>query len=228
MRSDCSRGPQGTLRTLGNIALCVLGVLCGGARSAHAQGAPRVSLRVFGEATAQRFSAVQSFDASFGGSVQPFFGGGLQATFRDRYFVEVGASKFSKTGDQVFVNNGQVFHLGIPMTATITPLEVAGGYRFHPRRLRWLVPYAAAGAGSYLYRQTSALANPSEDVDVRKPGFLAAGGAEFRLQRWIGVAVDLEYTHIPGILGSDPSVSHEFGETDLGGIAGRFRIVVGK
>jgi opacity protein-like surface antigen len=198
------------------------------AASARAQDAPRIALRVFGEATAQRFSASHSFDASFGQNIQPFFGGGLQATFQDRFFVEVGASRFSKTGDQVFVNGGQVFHLGIPMTVTVTPLEIAGGYRFHPRKFAWLIPYLEGGGGSYQYRQTSTFADPSENIDTRKAGFLAAGGAEFRVHRWIGVAVDAEYTHIPGILGTSPSVSNAFGETDLGGLAGRFRIVVGK
>ena len=185
-------------------------------------------MRLFGEATAQRFFASQSFEAVFGGSVQPFLGGGLQVTFDDRYYVEVGASRFSKTGDQVFVANGQVYHLGIPLTATVAPLEFAAGYRFHPRRARYLVPYAGAGIGWYRYEQTSAFANPSEEIDTRKPGFLVAGGVEFRVHRWVGLAADAEYTHVPGILGGDPSVSHEFGETDLGGIAARFRIIVGR
>jgi len=196
------------------------------AASAHAQD--RVSLRVFGEASAQRFSAAHSFDATFGQSVEPFFGGGLQATFRDRFFAELGASRFTKAGDRVFVNNGQVYHLGIPLSATITPLELTGGYRFHPRRLRRVAPYLGAGVGWYRYEQTSAFADPSENVDTRKNGFLAVGGAEFRVHRWIALTGDVAYTHIPGILGQDPSVSHEFGETDLGGLAGRFRIVVGK
>jgi opacity protein-like surface antigen len=190
--------------------------------------APAVSLRVFGEAAAQRFAASQSFDAVFGRSVQPFFGGGLQATFHDRYFVEVGASKFTKTADQVFVANGQVFHLGVPMSVSVTPLEITAGYRFHPRRVRHVIPYLGAGVGWYRYEQTSAFADASEEIDRRNTGFLAVGGVEFRVHRSVGLAVDAAYTHVPGILGTDPSVSHEFGETDLGGIAGRFRIVIGR
>ncbi len=207
--------------------LCCVCVLAT-ATAARAQDAPSVSLRVFAEASAQRFSAAQSFEASLGGAVQPFFGGGLQATFAERYFVEVGASTFTKTGEQVFVNNGQVFPLGIPMTVTVTPLELAGGYRFHVRRVAWLVPYAEAGVGWYSYRQTSGFADPSENVDTRKTGAIVAGGAEFRLHRWVALAADVEYSHVPGVLGADPSVSHAFGETDLGGVAGRIRIVVGR
>jgi hypothetical protein len=183
---------------------------------------------VVGEATVQRFTAGQSFDATFGERVEPFFGGGVQATFRDRVFVEVAASQFKKTGDQVFIASGQVFHLGIPTTVTETPLEISGGYRFHRRRSPRLVPYVGGGVGVFHYQQTSAFATDAENVDVRKAGVLVFGGVEVRLHRWVGVAVDAAYTHVPGILGADPSVSHEFGEDDLGGIAGRFRIVIGK
>jgi len=212
--------------------LSVLSVLCCGATGVNAQTAPKISLRPFVEASAERFAAVHSFEANFGDAVEPFFGGGLQVTYRDRYFFEVAASRFKKTGDQVFVNSGQVFHLGIPMTATVTPFELTGGYRFRVirrgRPVTWVVPYAGAGVGWYSYRQTSDFANPSENVDTRHAGFLMTGGAEFRLSRWVGVAADVAYTHIPGILGADPSVSHEFNENDLGGLAGRFKIIVGK
>jgi len=217
-------------RPVGRGLRCVLCVLCvvGGGDAAFAQDAPKISLRPFLEVTDERFLASRSFAANFGQSAEPFFGGGLDVTFHDRYFVAVTASRFRKTGDQVFVNNGQVFHLNLPMTATITPLELSGGVRFHPRRYTWLVPYAGAGAGSYSYRQTSAFAENAENLDLRKTGFLATAGAEFRLHRWIGVSADLQYTHVPGILGTDPSVSHEFGENDLGGFAGRFKIIVGR
>ncbi len=211
--------------------LCTI-LLAGTAVPAQAQSAPRISVRPFLEVADERFAAEHSFDATFGQSAEPFYGGGVQVTFRDRYFVDLGASRFTKTGDQVFVNNGQVFHLGLPMTATITPVELVGGYRFHLRRRRrpipWLVPYAGAGIGWYGYRQTSAFAEPSENVDTRKAGFLAAAGAEFRLHRYVGLAADVAYTHVPGILGSNPSVSFSFGENDLGGVAGRFRIIVGR
>ena len=204
----------------------------GGAAPGWAQTPPRISLRPFIEVTEERFAAAQSFDATFGQSAEPFYGGGLQLTLRDRYFIDVAASKFTKTGDQVFVNNGQVFHLGLPMTATLTPVEVTGGYRFHVRRrrrpVRWVIPYLGAGVGSYAYRQTSAFADPSENVDTRMAGFLAVAGAEFRLNPWLGIAADLQYTHVPGILGSKPSVSNAFGEDDLGGLAGRFRLILGR
>ncbi len=53
------------------------------------------------------------------------------------------------------------------------------------------------------------------------------GGAEFRVHRWVGVSVDVQYTHVPGILGTG-GVSQQAGETDLGGVAARFKVVVGR
>jgi hypothetical protein len=212
--------------------LVACAILLASAAPARAQSPPTMSVRPFLEVSGERFAAAQSFNATFGESVEPLYGGGLQVTLRDRYFIDLAATRFRKTGDQVFVNNGQVFHLGLPLTAILTPVELVGGYRFHPHRRRrpiaWLIPYAGAGVGWYGYQQTSAFAEPAENVDTRKAGVIGVAGAEFRVHRWIGIAGDVVYTHVPGILGSDPSVSHAFGENDFGGVAGRFRIIVGR
>lgn len=212
--------------------LCVLGVLCGSAAGARAQDAPRVSLRPFVEFTEERFAATQTFTAAFGKDVEPFYGGGLQATFHDRFYVEIGASRFRHTGDRVFRDTtGQVFHLGIPVTATLTPIELAGGYRFHVsrhgRRISWLVPYAGAGVGSYHYQETSAFADTGENLDTSHVGALVHGGAEFRVYRWVALTAGVQYTHVTGIFGTG-GISADTGEKDLGGIAGRFTIVVGR
>ena len=183
-------------------------------------------------AAEQEFTARHTFDAVFGHANQPFLGGGLQVVFRHGLFVELGASQFKKTGQRAFRFNGQNFRLGIPLTATLTPFEVTGGYRFRfPKYLR-IVPYAGAGFGSYGYKERSDFSDAGETLDTRHAGLLAAGGVEIRVHRWVGVAVDAQYTHIPGILGAggvsqnlaDPKSSDD----DLGGIAARFKIVVGK
>src|SRR5512132_3982832 len=110
-----------------------------------------VSARLFFLATDQSFAAKTTFNAAFGKSVAPFFGGGLQVAGRNGIFVEVGISRFKRTGQRAFVNNGQTFPLGIPLTATITPLELSVGYRFASGSSRF-IPYGAAGIGRYSYR----------------------------------------------------------------------------
>jgi hypothetical protein len=197
------------------------------ATPAAAQVAPSLSIRPFVMATDQSFAAVDTFDAAFGKTYFPFLGGGVQVVVRDRFFAEVSASRFRQNGERAYRRAGQAFKLGIPLTATIMPFEITGGYRFRLRQLPRLRPYVAAGFGSYGYKETSAFADPGEDVDTRRSGFVLNGGAEFRLHRWIGLAADVQYSHVPGILGQ-AGLSQQAGETDLGGVAGRFKLVVGR
>ena len=188
---------------------------------------PALSIRPFVMGAFQAFSAVETFDAVFGAAHQPFFGGGVQVAFSRGFVVEAGASRFKETGERAFRSNGQNYSLGLPLTAEIRPFEITGGYRFRLRGLQHVVPYAAAGYGSYGYTETSPSSDPGENVDVRHSGFVVNGGAEFRLHRWIGVGLDVQYTHIPGILGNG-GISKAAGESDLGGVAGRLKFIVGR
>jgi len=185
------------------------------------------SVRLFFLATDQSFAADTTFRAAFGKSVEPFFGGGLQVAMDNGVFVEFGISRFKRAGQRAFFNNGQTFQLGIPLTATITPLELSVGYRFFASGSSRVIPYAAAGIGRYAYREESDFAVEGDNVDTHHAGYLASGGVEVRLHRWIGVAVDAQYTHIAGILGAG-GISKDAGETDLGGIAGRVKVLIGR
>jgi len=188
---------------------------------------PALSIRPFVMGAEQAFAAADTFDAVFGQSRQPFFGGGVQVVLHDRISIEVGASRFKKDGERAFFNDGQSFQLGLPLTAEIRPLEITGAYRFHFARTPRVVPYAGGGFGSYAYKETSPSSDPGEDVDIRHSGFVLNGGAEFRVHRWVGIAGDLQYTHIPGILGAG-GISKAAGEDDLGGLAARVKLVVGR
>ena len=185
-----------------------------------------VSLRPFFLAAGQSFTAKETFTSAFGQSFQPFWGGGLEVVlFHDRVYVDLTASRFKKVGQRVSRFNGQTFGLGIPLTVTETPLEVSAGYRF--RAGKRVNPYAGAGFGSYSYKEVSDFADPSENVDTRHAGYLAMAGAEFRLHRWIGLSGDVQYTHVIGILGGG-GVSQDANETDLGGVAARVKVIVGR
>jgi opacity protein-like surface antigen len=190
-----------------------------------AQDPPSLSIRPFVMAAEQAFAATTTFDAVFGRAHAPFFGGGVQVVLLDRIVVEVGASRFRQTGERVFRSGDQNFKLGIPLTATITPVEITGGYRFplweHAR------PYVAAGVGSYAYTETSESSDPGENLDTRRTGFVANGGFEFRVHRWVGFSIDVQYSHIPDILGTS-GISQQVGEKDLGGVAARFKLIVGR
>jgi len=202
--------------------------------------APAISLRPFLDVSREKFLASRTFDAVFGESTARFWGGGLQVTvWHGRVYGEVSASRLMKNnqeliGQRVFVSDGTVFKLGIPLRSTIEPLEVTGGYRFnaHPR----IIPYVGGGFGSYHYTEESDFAAPSENLDVTKQGGIFHAGVEARAFRWVGVAVDAQYTHVPGIFGNG-GVSQQFAEgtgsqakqeQDLGGWAARLKLVVGR
>ena len=207
------------------LRLALVALLALVAPAASAQDEPDLAIRpvVFG--TIQGFSAVESFDAVFGRSYEPFFGGGVQVIFHEQFLVELSASRFKQTGERAFISNGQSFRLGIPLTATLTPFEVTAGYRFKVSpRVR---PYIAAGVGTYQYKETSSFNDPGEDVDVRHAGFVVNGGADFRLHPWIRIGADVQYTRVPGILGT-AGVSAQANENDLGGVAARFKLIVGR
>ncbi|HJZ77877.1 MAG TPA: outer membrane beta-barrel protein [Vicinamibacterales bacterium] len=203
-------------------------MLCGCfalAAPAAAQEPPAISIRPFVFGSIQSFAATDTFNAVFGQSYDPFFGGGVQVVVHDGFVVELAASRFKETGQRAFINNGQSFRLGIPLTAEIVPFEITGGYRFKlSPRVR---PYVAGGWGTYKYTETAEFNVDTENVATRHSGFVLNGGADFRLQTWISIGADVQYTHVPGILGTG-GVSQQAGEDDLGGVAARFKLIVGR
>jgi opacity protein-like surface antigen len=217
------------------LAACVLAAITASPLAAQtrrpvsrsAEETPKLSLRPFFVVTDEQFRAKTTFDAAFGRSIEPFFGAGAQLSLRNGVFVEVGASRFRKSGQRAFVSNGQTFQLGIPLTATLTPFEVTAGYRFGAATSRRIVPYVGVGVGRYSYQETGDFASDGDNVDAHSNGYLAVGGLEFRLHRWVAVSADAQYTHVPDILGAG-GVSKDASETDLGGIAARFKILVGR
>jgi opacity protein-like surface antigen len=211
------------------LSLCLSAPL--GARSRAplpaADDEPSFALRPFFVMTGEKFAATQTFDATFGQSFAPFFGGGLELVFSEGsgFYVDGAVSRFKKTGQRAFRANGRNFPLGIPLTATMTPLELSVGYRFRtsPR----VFPYVGLGVGSYGYKETSDFADAGENVDTRHSGYLAVAGAEVRVLRLVGIAGDVQYTRVHGILGNG-GISRDVGENDLGGVAVRLRVTFGR
>jgi opacity protein-like surface antigen len=203
---------------------------------AFAQARPRAaapqsrSIQIGGYAMVGRFNfdATESFDAILGTSSGPIFGGGARVGLPfGGLFVEVGAWQFSDEGERVFVSNGTVYPLNIPVEITVTPLEVSGGWRFRIPKLPKLTPYAAGGFTSMRYKETSSFSTPAEDVDETFNGYHLFGGAEYKITRWLGAAGEVAWTTVPDALG-EGGVSKEFNEDDLGGASFRFKITIGR
>ena len=195
-------------------------------RPAAAAKTPAVTFRPFFLVAGEQFAASKTFDAVFGmASVRPFFGGGVQVTWRRGFFVEVGVSRFSSTGQRVFVSDGRTFPLGIPLLVSVTPVDITGGYRFPVSKS--LIPYVAAGLLRDAYAETSNFNETSDDLNTAGTGFVVRGGVEFRVHRLVGVGVDAHYAQVTGVLGT-AGASKAFGENDLGGIGVRVRLLFGR
>ncbi|PWT81533.1 MAG: hypothetical protein C5B57_10240 [Blastocatellia bacterium] len=208
----------------GLLLVCFLAVpLAAQSQTVSQAEADAFSARAVGFFSREQFAAKTTFEAVFGDSFQRMFGGGALLAQRG-VFLEIMVSRFKETGQRALLLNGETFGLNIPLTAALTPIEFAVGYRF--RRRTSIIPYAGGGLGSYHYTESSSFSDPGEDVDVRHVGYLAVGGAEVRLHRWVGVAAEVRYTHVPGILGVS-GLSKDADENDLGGVAIGVKVIVG-
>lgn len=212
-----------------------------------ADGVPNIAIRPFFELRREAFLAEKTFDAVFGRTSASFWGGGVQVLlWRGRIYGELNASRLLEsngqlTGQRVFVSSsGDVSRLGIPLRAKIQPFEVLGGYRFNLRLngRQQLIPFVGAGVSRYHYTENSDFAETSENVDASHSGFVFEAGAEYRVHKWVGIAGDAHYSHVPGVLGAG-GASQVFAagtipgatgahESDLGGWAVRLKVVVGR
>jgi hypothetical protein len=186
-----------------------------------------IGIRGFADIGSTTFAATQSFETILGSATGVVFGGGGEAVLPKNIFVNVRASRFRKSGERVFVSDGQRFGLGIPTTVTVTPLEFTGGYRLDRG---WpIIPYGGGGIGRHRYEEVSEFAEGSENVKRSFTGYHVLGGAEFRASRWIGAAAEVQWATVPDALGAEENgVSAEFNESDLGGVTFRVKVVVGR
>jgi hypothetical protein len=208
-----------------------------GLASVSTAEAQTLSIRGVAEAGVRTFTASESFKAILGSATGPTFGGGVEAVLPQHVFVALRADRFRKTGERVFLVEGQQFKLGIPVTVTVTPIELSAGYRFGGRQrparrgvpVTRLIPYVGGGVGWHRYEETSKFATVDENVKEQKIGYQVLGGAEYRINPWLGIGGEAEWAMVPDALGQDPnSVSAAFKETDLGGGSFRVKIVIGR
>jgi opacity protein-like surface antigen len=172
-------------------------------------------------------ASAKSVEAILGQRSGLVFGGGIDIVERHGFFGELRASRFQRTGKRAFVVAGEVFSLDVDDTIAVTPFELTGGYRFD--RGRPFVPYGGAGAGWHRLEESSPSSTGDEDVRDTFMGYHVLAGAEFRLSRWMAVAGEAQWTTVPNALGQDPNgVSRAFGESNLGGLSARAKIVIGR
>jgi hypothetical protein len=168
-------------------------------------------------------AASETLDAVAGTHNASSIGGGGSLTGLWRgLFVDVAVSQQTVDGERVFVSGGEVFPLGIPLTVTFRPLDVAVGWRL---TLPHVSPYAGIGLSRIAYKETSDFAATADDVSGGRSGGLIVGGVDVKAWRWVEVGGEVRYRRVKGLLG-EGGVSEEFAEDQLGGVSAAVRISV--
>ena len=73
------------------------------ASATPSQAQNRIAMRGFADAGLTIFTATQSFKAILGTPAGAVFGGGVEVGLTRNVFLSLGASRFSRTGERVFV-----------------------------------------------------------------------------------------------------------------------------
>jgi hypothetical protein len=195
----------------------------------RARSAPppqRIGIRGYVAFGTARLAANETFEAVAEPQGSAVFGGVQVTNLWKGVFADVGASQLSLDGERVFVDNGRVFELGIPLEVTMRPFDIAGGWRLALMRGR-VFPYVGAGLTYLHYEETSEFAGSGEDVSESKAGPLVIGGVDVRVWRWVSAGGEIRWRRVRGILG-ERGVSAEFNEDNAGGINVGLRISVGR
>jgi len=182
-----------------------------------------IGLVGFGEFGYARFAAQQSFQAVTGQSGTGLIGGGGEIRIRRGLFVNASVNRIASSGQRVYVADGEVFKLGVPVSISMTPVTATVGWRFDHARA---TPYVGGGAGRVAYHEHANFTDDSADVNARFSSYHMVGGVEFR-NGWVATAFEVQYSRVPDSIGVG-GASAAFQETDLGGIAARVRILVGR
>jgi hypothetical protein len=179
----------------------------------------------FGQAGYGAWLAHDTFGAVLGSSGSPMFGGGGQVRIR-HLFIEGSIERFQKTGQRVFVSDGEVFGLGIADKVRIIPLAATIGYRhFHKNRM--LTSYIGGGAGATFYHESSDFSDPADDVDEHFASYHILGGVELASRQSLRGAIEVQFTTVPGAFGASGTAA-AFGEHNLGGVQVRFKLLFGR
>ena len=91
---------------------------------------PTLAFRGVADVGAVWMTASESFDAVAGTDMRVQYGGGLQVVnIWRRLYAEVAVGRSSLSGSRVFVYQGVVYDMGIPVSITLTPVDAGGGWR---------------------------------------------------------------------------------------------------
>ena len=180
---------------------------------------PPVGVRAYGFYEFQALAAADTFNAVTGSAKTNGFGAGFEVTnVVSKIFIRATFAHAGKDGERVFVNNGEVFPLGIPLTVGMTPIEIGGGWRsVVDRRARYAV-YVGAGVVFLNYSETTPSGTADDNTSKTFAGYSVFGGFDRTFHKNLVAGAEVQYRGVPNAIGT-AGTSAAFGETDLGGFA---------
>jgi guanyl-specific ribonuclease Sa len=198
-------------------------ILTGTSSLASAQA---IGASVYGTYGTTSLTASNTFEAAAGTSRKsaPGIGGTVTGLWRG-LFVDVAFTQYKLDAQRVFIDQGTVFPLGIPVRVTMRPFDIVGGWR-HKGRSR-VSPYGGAGLVFFQYQEDSDFAIAGDDVSERQTGVVVLAGADVRVVRLVSVGGEFRYRAVDGVLGLG-GVSQVFGDDQLGGLSFAARFSVGR
>lgn len=182
-------------------------------------------VRGFGQYAGTLFTAKDAIEAVLDTSLGRSFGGGAQVVFRNGLFAQGALDRFEKTGSRVVASGQQLFRVAIPNTVRMTPLTATVGYR--DARSDRAIGYVGAGAGWHLLEEQSPALAATGNVRQGHVGFHLVGGAEYRVNPFMWLAGEVQWTTVPDALGQ-VGIGQTFGETNLGGTTFRVKVLIGR
>lgn len=186
-----------------------------------------IGLQAFAAIDFNVFSASKTYNAIFGSSTIPGYGGGADVTgLWKNLFVRVDFTNISKSGSRVFIDTGgQIFNLNQPAKLTERPIQVGAGWRFVMKNAKY-APYLGGGLLIESYKVEYSL-SPDLNESETFTGGTIFGGVDYSITKILFVGGEAQYRFLPNALQSSlaSSAAHFYNETNGGGFTGR--IVIG-
>jgi len=194
-------------------------------------GDPPLGVQAFAAVDFNAFSASKTYQAIFGSSTIPGYGGGANVTgLWKNLFVRFDVTRITKTGSRVFVDGGQVFNLNQPAKLTQTPIQIGAGWRFVTKSVK-LTPYAGGGVLIQPYTVAYSL-SPDLNESETFTGGTIFGGVDYAITKVLFVGGEAQVRILPNALQNSlaSSVANAYNETSGGGFTGRivFGVKFGK
>jgi len=199
--------------------------------SSSSSSPTHVGAHIFGIAEGESLSAQKSFEAILSPSKSTVTNVGFGVDVTNLWkglFARLAYSHTKNTGYRTYVDAAGTPHsLGIPITIELAPLEVGAGWRFNSSAQGsvTIVPFVGFAYLAQGYKETSELADDTDNVDTSDHGSTIFGGVEFGV-KIAKVGIEGFYRSVPNAIGT-AGVSKVFNETNLGGAGFRLTFGVG-